>query len=97
MNPISFLTGISVATFLASGLFFFKFWKASRDRFFLFFFSAFLLIALERFADLFIPALQNPLRTPATEDAAWIYLIRLLAFALILIAIIDKNRTSSRR
>jgi hypothetical protein len=94
MNAISFFSGIIVATFLASALFFLKFWKASRDRFFLFFSIACALITLDRIVALCIHATQETFRSEATDEASWVYLIRLLAFVVITIAIVDKNRSS---
>lgn len=87
-----FLAGVTMATFAASGLFFLKLWKASRDRFFLFFSIACGFLSLERFLALFIGGAFSPLRSEASEFTIWIYLIRLLAFMMILFAIIEKNR-----
>jgi len=94
MNSISFLGGISVATFLASALFFLKFWKASRDRFFLYFSIACVLIAMDRFVSLFIVGTQESIWTESTESDSWVYLMRLLAFVVIAVAVVDKNRAS---
>jgi hypothetical protein len=92
MNAVIFLSGVSFTAFSASALFFYKFWRASHDRFFLCFAIACELIALERFASLFLPATLESLWTPEAEATYWLYLIRLVAFVLILFAIIDKNR-----
>lgn len=92
MNGASFLAGICMATFAASAVFFLKFWMVSRDRFFLLFALACTLISVERVVALKIPATQVSIRTEMTEASVWIYLIRLLAFTAICIAILDKNR-----
>lgn len=92
MSVCIFLSGVEVTTFAAAALFFGKFWKASRDRFFLYFASACALIALESLLLLFISATQQPLRTPDTDATAWIYLLRLVAFLLILTGVLGKNR-----
>ena len=95
MNALSFLSGITVTTFLASALFFFRFWKASRDSFFLYFSIACVLIALDRFIALYFQATAAPDWSSSTEATAWIYLIRLAAFVIIFFGIAAKNRSSS--
>lgn len=92
MNYVFFLSGITVATFGASALFFYRFWKASHDRFFLFFSAACGLLSLDRIIALFIQATQLTLRNAETEATSWIYLVRLLSFSIILVAVVDKNR-----
>ena len=75
--------GIATASLIA-GLFFLRFWRATRDRFFLFFALSFLIEGLNRFALYALAGL---------DDASPIYyVIRLVAYGLILAAIIDKNR-----
>jgi hypothetical protein len=95
MTPIeSFLSGVTGAAFLAAGFFFLKFWRVSRDRFFLLFCLACWLLTLERIALLFSPsAAQASIHSSLTESYAWIYLIRLAAFGCIISAIIGKNRS----
>ncbi|HEX7708771.1 MAG TPA: DUF5985 family protein [Thermoanaerobaculia bacterium] len=66
------------------GLFFFRFWLTSRDRLFAMFAVAFWLLAIQR--------LTLALTQTFFEDQAVFYLLRLLAFVVILVAIIDKNR-----
>lgn len=78
------LLGMISAASLVAALFFLRFWKSTRDRFFLFFSAAFGIEALNRAA----LALQGP---TVPESVPVFYLIRFLAFALILFAIIDKN------
>lgn len=90
-----FFSGVSMATFAASGLFFYKFWRASHDRFFLFFMISCELLALERLIALYIHGTLDPLRSSATEAASWIYCVRLLAFVILLYGILDKNRSNS--
>ncbi|HEX7045834.1 MAG TPA: DUF5985 family protein [Burkholderiales bacterium] len=80
--------GIATAA-LVAGLFFLRFWQATRDRFFLFFVLAFWLEALSRV----LIGLSGSLR----EDAPLFYLIRLVAYGLILVAILDRNRAHRRR
>lgn len=78
-----FLLGLVVAFSLVAAVFFFKFWKRSRDSLFLAFGVAFLIEGLNRTSYLF---LDNP-----NEGAPGIYIVRLVAFLLILAAIIRKN------
>lgn len=83
MNEL--IAGATAMASLVAALFFLRYWKETRDRFFAFFALAFLVFALSRAGLAFIDE--------ATEGRTFLYLIRLLAFVLILIAIIDKNRT----
>lgn len=78
------LSGAIGAGSLVVALFFLRFWRTTRDRFFLFFAMSFALEAINR--------LMLGFLSGATEDRPGYYLIRLLAYALILMAIIDKNR-----
>jgi amino acid transporter len=81
------VSGAMVMAYLVAGLFFLRFWRDTRDRLFAIFAGAFWLLAVQR-AVLTIAAHQGH------EGAVWIYSLRLLAFLLILVAIIDKNRSS---
>jgi hypothetical protein len=76
--------GIAVASFVA-GLFFFRFWVHTRDRFFVFFALSFWIEAANRVA--MIHYLEP------SEDSPLHYLVRLVAYGLILFAIIQKNRS----
>lgn len=92
-----FLAGVTMATFAASGVFFLKFWRASRDRFYLLFSLACWLLALDRTTSVAVGISQQALRSVATESSSWVYLIRLVAYLMILFAIIEKNRSTGRR
>jgi hypothetical protein len=70
---------------LVAALFFLRFWKSTRDRFFLFFAGAFGIEAFSR-AGL-------ALTHPVFEDFPGFFLLRLASFGLILMAILDKNRS----
>ena len=76
------LGAIAMASWVAA-LFFLRFWKNTRDRFFLFFAVAFFAEALNRAALGLTPV--------SHEQEPFFYLVRLFAFGLILVAIIDKN------
>ncbi len=79
-----FLLGMLAAGYAVAALFFLRFWSASRDRLFAIFAGAFLLLALTRVA---LAATGQ-----TSESNTWVYWGRLLAYALILLAILDKNR-----
>jgi hypothetical protein len=83
---VQLITGAMVMGYAVIGLFFLRFWKQSQDRLFAFFASAFFLLAAQRLALAFT--------TQTNEGALYLYVIRLFAFALILYAIIDKNRST---
>ena len=78
-----FLLGVIATASIAAALFFLKFWRETRDRFFLAFAASFLIEGLNRVGYLF---LERP-----NEGASAIYLVRLFAFLLILAAILKKN------
>jgi len=78
-----FLTGVIATSSLAAGFFFLKFWRATRDSFFLIFAIAFIVEGLNRCGVLI---LNRP-----NEGSVWTYTIRLISFLLILWAILRKN------
>ena len=82
MNQLM-LGAIAMAN-LIIGLFFLRFWKKTRDRFFLFFAVAFVLEGINR--------VLLGLSQGSNENEPIFYLVRLLSYVLILIAIVDKNR-----
>ena len=92
----AFISGISLATFAASGYFFLRFWRKSGDSFFLQFSVACWLLATERIALLLVSGAELPIRSTVSESSSWVYLIRLAAFAFILTAIIQRNHRSSK-
>ena len=82
-----FLHGSIVICYLLGGLFFLRYWKKTRDRLFAIFAIAFWVLAAER--------ILLAATLPEYEFRPYIYLVRLFAFVLIIIAIIDKNRNKS--
>lgn len=82
MNDI-LIGGIATAS-LIIGFFFFRFWRSTRDRFFLFFAVAFWIEGAHRLL-LYQLAGQD-------EASPLYYLPRLVAYGLIIAAIVDKNR-----
>ena len=79
-----FLSGAICMVCFTIALFFFRFWRRTADRLFFVFAGAFLLLMVERIVLVTIDA--------SHEFAPYVYLVRLLAFVLIIGAIIDKNR-----
>ncbi|MES2767829.1 MAG: DUF5985 family protein [Bdellovibrionota bacterium] len=94
MNHIFFLYGIAMTTFAFSSIFFLKFWNASRDSFFLYFCIACALLAFERVVILL--GTYQHVGPHQAEVSIWVYMIRLLAFSVILTAVVTKNRSSNR-
>ena len=78
-----FLVGVIATSSVTAGLFFLKFWRDTRDPFFLAFAASFTIEGLNRIGVLFLPR--------PNEGSPWIYMVRLLAFLLILFAILRKN------
>ena len=84
----NFSYGVIGALCWVVGLFFLGFWRRAHDRFFGFFAAAFWLLGLGRLAMAVLGETNEAHRS--------IYLLRLFAYALFLIAIIDKNRADAR-
>lgn len=80
----TFLHGAAAANCGFIGLFFLRFWRQSRDALFLSFALAFLILGIERAVLGLWPS--------ATEWREYVYVLRLLAFCLIIYGIVDKNR-----
>jgi len=78
------LTGAIAMASLAVGVFFLRYWKTTADRFFLYFAASFWIEGLNR--------IHMGLTDPHVEYRAASYLVRLLAYGLILVAIWEKNR-----
>jgi hypothetical protein len=75
-----FVAGLLTMGYAVTSLFFAKFWTQSHDRLFGFFSAAFALLAVQRVMVAFAP--QQPA----------VYVLRLIAFIVIIVAIVDKNR-----
>lgn len=78
------LVGAITTCSVAVGLFFFRFWRRTGDRFFLYFGLSFWIEGLNR--------ARIGLSHPSHEYTPNYYLIRLVAYGLILAAIWEKNR-----
>lgn len=85
MTPMTegFLVGIIFTASLVASLFFFKFWRRTRDILFLAFGMAFLIEALNRLSML--------MTAHPNDSGPWYYLARMFAFLLIVAAILHKN------
>ena len=85
MTLYDFLSGAVALGFAACALFFLRFWRRTREELFLAFAVAFLLLGVGQT----ILALANI----PTEERGSIYILRLIAFLLILLAIYRNNRS----
>lgn len=85
MTPvlIAFVSGAIAMGYVVAGAFFLRFWARTRDALFLAFAGAFWLMALNQA----LPVLLDI----ASEDQSGVYLLRLGAFILIIVAVLGKN------
>ena len=81
-----FFAGAACISLLVIALFFVRFWKRTSDRLFLFFAGAFTVLMIER--------IIRAMMTVEDEWAPYVYSVRLCAFVLIIVAIVDKSRRS---
>lgn len=93
----AFLSGMTAALFITSAIFFLKFWKASRNRFFGFFAAACSLFALERILSRIVFLAMEQELYEEVEARGWVYLLRLAAFILIFVAVLDRNKSMQDR
>lgn len=87
-TALQLIPGAIVMGYAVAGLFFLRFWRQTRDRLFLIFAIAFWLLGVQRLA--------LALTAQMVESQTGLYLVRLFAFLLILLAIVDKNRGKGR-
>ena len=80
----NFLLGAVALASLVAALFFWRFWRQTKDRFFVLFALAFLVEAANRTTRAWLGKVSE-------EQEPIFYMVRLFSFVLILIAIIDKN------
>ena len=81
-----FVSGLITMGFLIAGLLFLRSWTRTRDLLFAAFAAAFWLLAANQ-------ALVAVLDIPR-DERSWIYLLRVAAFAMIIAAVVWKNRKS---
>ena len=83
-DAVAFLQAVNATAAFIAGLFFLRFWRDSGDSLFGFFSAAFSLLAISWA----LLALINP----TAETQPYIYAIRLVAFGLLIVGMINKNR-----
>lgn len=86
---IAFLNGAVAFAYLVAAVYFLRFWRKTRDRFFLGFATAFFLFTL----NLGIATLLGV----EDERTGYSYALRVLGFLLILVAILEKNLRRPRQ
>ncbi|HXT12993.1 MAG TPA: DUF5985 family protein [Candidatus Angelobacter sp.] len=79
-----FVSGMLTMGYIVAGIFFLRFWRDSRDRLFAMFGASFFILAVQRLGLEFSRNLPE-------EEPLW-YFVRLAAFVIIVVAIVDKNR-----
>jgi uncharacterized membrane protein HdeD (DUF308 family) len=84
----AFLLGVIATTSITAAVFFLRFWKRTRDSLFLAFAVAFLIEGVNRIAVLEV---ERP-----NEGSPWTYVVRLIAFLIILAGILNKNYGTDR-
>ncbi len=82
------ISGALVMGYSIAATFFFRFWRETADRLFAMFSAAFLILAVQRLALALTPDIYG--------HSTALYSLRLLAFLIIIAAIIDKNRAAAR-
>lgn len=86
---IDFLAGAVTLAHIVSAVYFLRFWRRTADRLFLSFALAFGLLALNQIAVAVFGA--------ADERTNYAYILRVLGFVIILVAIVDKNLFALRK
>jgi drug/metabolite transporter superfamily protein YnfA len=81
-----FVSGATMAAALVIALMFFRYWRQTRDRLFLMFALGFLVFGTSRLILAFFEE--------DDEGRVYVYGLRLVAFLLILAAIVEKNRSA---
>lgn len=83
------LSGAMIAMYGVAGLFFLRFWSRTKDAIFAFFAAAFWVLAVQHLA--------LALTDDSDERATLFYVVRLVAFLLIAVGILNKNRSPRSR
>ena len=81
-----FLAGAASISLIVIAMFFLRFWRRTHDRLFLFFAGAFVIMMIER--------LIRASMEVENEWEPYVYMVRLAAFILIIVGVVDKNRRS---
>ena len=85
---IDFLSGAVTLAYLVGAGFFMRFWRRTGDRLFAWFALAFVLLAVHHVVSF---------AYSVVSESNGFYALRVLAYAIILYAIIDKNLSGGRR
>lgn len=85
----AFVGGAGAVACVVITLFFLRFWRQTGDRLFAFFALAFAVFAINLSISSFLDE--------ANAARPYVYLLRLAAFALIIVAIVEKNRSRRPR
>ncbi len=80
---LGFTAGLITMGYLVGATFFLKFWSRTHDGLFLAFAAAFILLALNQGLAILLDL--------GREELGWVYLLRIAAFLLIIVAIVRKN------
>jgi hypothetical protein len=83
-----FLSGMTTMGFVIASLFFFRFWRRTRDEIFVYFGASFCILAVSQ-------AIGSLAEIPS-DDRTWIYLLRFAAFTLLVVGIVVKNVKNGR-
>jgi hypothetical protein len=83
-----FIAGLITMGFAVAALFFLRFWVRTADTLFATFAAAFALLALNQGLSTLIDF--------GREELGWVYLLRLAAFILIIVGIVQKNLATAR-
>ena len=86
---VDFLAGALTLAYVIAAVYFLQFWRRTTDRLFLAFAAAFMLLALNQVAVFAVGV--------GDERYTYAYILRVLGFILILVAIVDKNLAGRRR
>lgn len=86
---MNFSAGMITMGFLVISLFFVKFWRRTRDPLFLAFAVSFSLLALNQGLAILIEIDR--------DERSYLYIIRLIAFLIIIVAVLHKNSAFDRR
>lgn len=84
MQFIAFIYGLLAATTAVASMILLRLWQRTGDRLFVFFSAAFGVMAIERVLMVMID--------PDNEFRPYVFVARLIAYGLIIAAIVDKNR-----
>jgi hypothetical protein len=83
-----FIDGMIMTMLLAAGVFFLRYWRGSGDRLYAMFALSFFILGINRA----LLAVYAHTGAGGQEHHAVLYAIRLVAYLIILLAIVDKNR-----